>query len=431
MNLLFLSSRPGVRGRGVTATNHRWASCFSSKALLLLGGAFLALHTLSALGQTSSVTLAWNAVTNGGVTGYRVYAGTASRAYTRYVDAGNATQAAVSSLTNGTTYFFAVTAYNAAGLESDFSTEVSYTPTVTSTQGNLVFAADSGTISAPFSVSNGIVSQTVQTSLSGSGRAAYSFTITNAGPYMVSAMVNAPNNSANSFYVNIDAEPTDPQNVWDIPVTTGFMSRTVSWTTGGAPQIFNLAAGNHQLIIRGREANTQLGMITISPVIGLLQISRLTGGAMLLSGFGQVGDAYDVQASANLKNWTTIGNFTVDSSGTFSFIDHNAGSLPIRFYRLRDQTLAPATASLRVSLQPGKVIRLVGVGLANQNYDVQAATDLKNWTVIGTLTADSSGNFSFTDTTAPSFSTRMYRLHQSSASLGSAAVAPNLVAASR
>jgi hypothetical protein len=29
------------------------------------------------------------------------------------------------------------------------------------------------------------------------------------------------------------------------------------------PQVFNLSAGTHQLIVVGREANTQLGQITI------------------------------------------------------------------------------------------------------------------------------------------------------------------------
>src|SRR5205807_4725083 len=130
-----------------------------------------------------------------------------------------------------------------------------------------------------------LVYQTVLSGATNGGRAVYNFSISQAGPYLVSAMVNAPNNSANSFYVNIDAEPADPQNLWDIPLTTGLMSRTVSWTTGGAPQVFNLAAGNHQLIIRGREPNTQLGTITISPAYGLLQIARNANRSVLLTAF--------------------------------------------------------------------------------------------------------------------------------------------------
>jgi hypothetical protein len=32
-----------------------------------------------------------------------------------------------------------------------------------------------------------------------------------------------------------------------------------------APKVFNLSAGTHRLIIRGREGNVQLGQITIAP----------------------------------------------------------------------------------------------------------------------------------------------------------------------
>jgi hypothetical protein len=60
--------------------------------------------------------------------------------------------------------------------------------------------------------------------------------------------------------------------IWDVPVTTGLMSRTVSWRGNGtfdvnqfAPKVFSLSAGTHQLIVRGREGNCQLGNITIGP----------------------------------------------------------------------------------------------------------------------------------------------------------------------
>jgi Fibronectin type III domain len=77
-------------------------------------------------GTTSSATLAWNAVTNTPITGYRVYVGEAPRQYSRTINAGAITSSTVSSLTVGRTYYFCVTAYNSAG-ESSPSTEVSRT----------------------------------------------------------------------------------------------------------------------------------------------------------------------------------------------------------------------------------------------------------------------------------------------------------------
>ena len=75
---------------------------------------------------TGSVTLAWNASTDPSVVGYNVYYGGASGAYTNEICAGNATNATISGLIQGTTYYFAATTYAASGLESPFSSEVSY-----------------------------------------------------------------------------------------------------------------------------------------------------------------------------------------------------------------------------------------------------------------------------------------------------------------
>jgi hypothetical protein len=61
------------------------------------------------------------------VTGYNVYYGVASRVYTNKVTLGNVTNATIAGLQEGVTYYFAATAFNAVGLESDFSEEVSYT----------------------------------------------------------------------------------------------------------------------------------------------------------------------------------------------------------------------------------------------------------------------------------------------------------------
>jgi hypothetical protein len=79
---------------------------------------------------TGSVTLAWNAitVTNSGVIGYNVYWGGSSGNYTNQVNVPgiNTTNVTISGLTQGTTYYFAATSYTSAGMESPFSSEVSY-----------------------------------------------------------------------------------------------------------------------------------------------------------------------------------------------------------------------------------------------------------------------------------------------------------------
>ena len=67
--------------------------------------------------------------------GYKVYTGTASGSYSQNVDVGNVTSYTLSGLNDGTTYYFAVTAYDATGDVSGFSNQVSYTtPTATADQ---------------------------------------------------------------------------------------------------------------------------------------------------------------------------------------------------------------------------------------------------------------------------------------------------------
>lgn len=91
---------------------------------------------VKAVAGDKMVTLSWNAATdNVGVTGYKIFYGPSSvsndgASYTMGpVDVKNVLTYDVKNLENGKAYYFAVTAYDAAGNESEFySTEVSATP---------------------------------------------------------------------------------------------------------------------------------------------------------------------------------------------------------------------------------------------------------------------------------------------------------------
>lgn len=94
------------------------------------------------------VTLAWDANTEADLGGYKVYYGTSSGAYPFVVDAGNVTTQAISNLQDGVIYYFAATAYNTAGLESDFSTQISHAIPVApraATTGTIVSSSNPAT----------------------------------------------------------------------------------------------------------------------------------------------------------------------------------------------------------------------------------------------------------------------------------------------
>jgi len=69
------------------------------------------------------VNLAWNANEEPDITGYRLYWGTASRTYSEWIDLGKVMSVTLTNLPNHR-LFFAVTAWNGAGLESGYSNEV-------------------------------------------------------------------------------------------------------------------------------------------------------------------------------------------------------------------------------------------------------------------------------------------------------------------
>ena len=69
------------------------------------------------VGKAGSIGLAWDA--SAGASGYRVYYGTNSSSLNNTVDVpGGATQTILNNLSDCTTIYFAVKAYDAAGIES-------------------------------------------------------------------------------------------------------------------------------------------------------------------------------------------------------------------------------------------------------------------------------------------------------------------------
>ena len=77
--------------------------------------------------EARALELVWNPNQEPDLAGYRLQFGTASGKYTEKISVGKSrTSTTVDNLSEGKTYFFAITAYNTKGLESRASNEVSY-----------------------------------------------------------------------------------------------------------------------------------------------------------------------------------------------------------------------------------------------------------------------------------------------------------------
>lgn len=80
-------------------------------------------HATIYLGPETSLRISWDPGEDGDVVSYRVYYGASSGSYDKSIEVGEIT-AVIPDLLVDSYYYFAVTAVNASGLESDFSDEL-------------------------------------------------------------------------------------------------------------------------------------------------------------------------------------------------------------------------------------------------------------------------------------------------------------------
>ena len=102
----------------------------------------------------ADLTLAWDPPTDGVTTGYTIFYGTASHAYSQHVDVGYVTSYTVTGLAPGTTYYFVVVAYDALGHQSSPSDEVEGS-TDAPIRTNVALASNGGLASASTTYSPG------------------------------------------------------------------------------------------------------------------------------------------------------------------------------------------------------------------------------------------------------------------------------------
>src|SRR5206468_11280801 len=159
-----------------------------------------------------------------------------------------------------------------------------------------------------------------------------------SGTYVVSMVINAPNDSANSLYFNVDAEPTDPTMIWDVPISATTATNLAAWRGAGtfdndqfAPKVFTLAAGTHQLIVRGREANCQFSTISIVPFNTATMIpASATVSTTTVSAVKTAAPVTSVSTTAaSTTSATTTNTSTADTSKTTSLLSAPWQSLDI------------------------------------------------------------------------------------------------------
>jgi hypothetical protein len=249
--------------------------------LRVFGSAFALVAGLAANSQAdTNITLAWDPSSDPSVIGYKLYQGTNSQSYATNSILGNVTSAKVQNLHPGTTYYFAVTAYNSNDLESTFSGQIQYTA------------------------------------------------------------------SANSL---------DPQ----------------------------------------------------------LSITRNLSGQSVLTATASPGATYNIEISSNLLSWSWLAVVTADPAGRIQYVDTTSSLTTIRFYRLTQSPGQAPRAVLSIAKNASGQVVLSATGAPGTNYSVEVTTNLRTWSRLTNVTANTSGKLQYIDpvATAPN-GLRFYRLRQ-------------------
>ena len=175
---------------------------------------------VSSNANSAQVTLTWDASSEANLAGYMVYYGERSGVYGNKIDVGNVSTHALANLTEGKQYFYAVTAYDVARVESPYSNEAS--SIAPSAKPVAAFNSDKATAIAPatFAFTNSS-SGTITAyqwdfgdGTSGTSRDV-SHSYTKPGTYQVRLTATGPSGSANATKtINvIAAQPTPTQNL--------------------------------------------------------------------------------------------------------------------------------------------------------------------------------------------------------------------------
>lgn len=134
-------------------------------------------------------------------------------------------------------------------------------------ESTIYIEAEQGNLSN-FVVENGLIF----TEEKYQGSARYNFTIEQNGLYEIHTRVRAPASDANSFYVAIDNYPEQGKDhaIWDVEESNHFQELVVGHRGLGTAEqsefpelILPLQAGEHVLLVDGREKHTEIDWFSI------------------------------------------------------------------------------------------------------------------------------------------------------------------------
>ena len=261
----------------------------------------------STQGFAAQVTLAWDANTDPGVAGYKLYYGKTSRTYGTPVDVGKVTEFTLTGIEEGKNGYFAVTAYDANRNESAFSTELECFTLVPSQSAN-------GSISPSGSV---VVSRGMN----------QTFTITPAANYKVSDVtVDGVSVGAVTSYTfsNVTANHTIAASFSAVSSTYTISASASSKGSISPSGSVSVNSGASQTFTITPAANYKVSDVTVDGVsVGAVTsytFSSVTANHTIAASFSAVSSTYTISASASSRgSISPSGSVSVNSGASQTF----------------------------------------------------------------------------------------------------------------
>jgi hypothetical protein len=344
----------------------------------------------------ANVTLAWNASPAPNVAGYNIYQWITGGTSTNKNSVGKATSLTLSNLVLGTTYYFVATTYDAVGVESLFSGEVSYQVPM-----NIPIVNRSPTLNAinNLTINKNAGLQTVGLSGITSGATNESQTLAVTAASSNTGLIPNPT----VHYAN--ANSTGNLTFRPVVNKTGTATITVTVKESGTSNTV-----------------TRTFIVTVASLTGRTSRSHLSFSKPLTNSVALVGQTKTLNVTAtgtgalryqwqfngtNLPSAVspvlTLNKITPNQAGTYSVVVYNSTSSTSSTAELT--VYATAAATLASTAHAAGQYALIVAGVPGYNYVVEASTDLINWVPLQTNTAP----FTFVDTNASQFGQRFYR----------------------
>jgi hypothetical protein len=233
----------------------------------------------------AQVSLAWDPSVEPDIAGYKVYFGRVSRSQTESVGVGNTTAYTVMGLLEGTTYYFAATAYDPYGRESVFSNEVSTTTPI------CAYATSPTSQSFTAAVGSGTVTVTATAGCSWTASEAVSWiTITSGNSGTGSGTVGY------SVMANTGAARSATMTIAGRTLTISQAAAPCSYATSPTSQSFTKAAGSGTVTVTATAGCSW----TASEAVSWITITSGNSG----TGSGTVG--YSVMANTGAARSATM-----------------------------------------------------------------------------------------------------------------------------